>query len=932
MSGYEMNAQAMDVVRKPDVEFFEVLDVHDGTQWWGFTNGPEPFTGKVLVGRTASSFFPFTPERVPIAIYGSAAFSRVLYDGAAHVVFATETEGGGVRVAAWDLGSLVPQHDAENTLWGLEAPFKDIAGVLWDAGKIIVLGRRHAEVWDGYRMRDASNPAWAIYYTDTGTWEYDYLDGTAYPYGTKFVQEGSIDPTADLYCARLYQGQLRAWRSAIADASTMWGDLATNASDAQNIIDSNVDGTFAIVYSAEANDCFLFYYVTTGWIKEYKYQAQTINQILETDQVLVGGGVLQTTAGEYKICAISSHGIKEICTGAQIPKSAAMLGAGALDGAYVRWIFWDSGAMGTALINIESQSIEQVSNSPLALASMPDRNFYIIYRDEAAEIWVSNNHDKAVLYKIDTATGNPVWAWSDWDTAIGTSVPGARMFPISTADSVMGVWAGAKAVLDIDLATIAQQTSGQDVTTYISQANIVDTGFSDDMGKGSPYVCQVKNASGAYVFPYMVYEAQAQTMSAYLATFSSNMTFNSVVDMGVVWAYDCTEPYPYPIDWHCSFLPAAQDGYFGITDLSVVGNAPLWCDISPWLLNENGVWSYYQQPDKMFSVSANLVCSELQFSRSTYPNGCNVAMYAAGDDTYRFFGADARGEIGFWLWKPGDDAPTEKTVDTQWRYNYSTVALTCTPQGEMVACFWEPVYSRMQIMRTSAEVARVSSAIALKVTTSDTYPNTYEEPFILTPQDAYVFMYASGQRAWFECEITGHFSVKGYGSGSVYEMRDYIPYPWAREGVRLDVNSLEKTTKITIPDTTNRDIRAMLQAGVDFRGKRCVIRRFFAELDPQDAGSSVIVIDGYIQDWAMDATNGIITFTVAHSVIDARNPFPPRLLSMNCGHQFKGTRCQYTGEATQCDHTKPTCSNLGNIARFGGFETVAARQRRILWR
>lgn len=37
-----------------------------------------------------------------------------------------------------------------------------------------------------------------------------------------------------------------------------------------------------------------------------------------------------------------------------------------------------------------------------------------------------------------------------------------------------------------------------------------------------------------------------------------------------------------------------------------------------------------------------------------------------------------------------------------------------------------------------------------------------------------------------------------------------------------------------------------------------------------------------------------------------------------CSYAFKGARCGYSGEATECDHHLATCRTLGNSARFGG--------------
>ncbi len=932
MAGFEINAQAVDRLRANDIQYLETLEVHDGTQWWAFTNGPEPFEGRVLMGRSAASFFPFTPENVAVTPNGSWAYSQALIDGDVQVAFATQTDTGGVRLVIWAYGSLVPRIDVNNDLWGSDNPFQEIAGVYWRNGTYYILGKRYDQAWDGYRWKETSTPAWAAYDTVSATWQYDHLADQEWTAAIKFVQQGEINPADDLYCARLYNGSLKAWRAEIDDPATLWMSLIAEGNNAANNIESyGVDGDIAIALSVEAGDGLLLYHKSDGWVWQWKYTTQEKAQIWESGAVpLVGGGVLQTIYGEYKILAVSSHGIKTKCAGATLTSTMQILSVRAIDDEYVRVFYYDSGKIKTLRINVNTGAIDQTAGVGLVGAT-PDRNFWPIYSDETTEIWISNNHNKAVLYKVNATSGEVLWAWSDWAGVFGEDPPGARIIPASTANSTVHIWAGDKAILNASLPTVAGMDATE-ITAYLSGLSIVDTGFSGDMGRGDPFPCKVTLLNGDYVIPFMVWRDNGDTfaMDACLGRFSSSMTWQSTVTISDIWIYDWDNGVPYPDDWHCAFIPAEVVNYFGVVDLGTVGNAPLWCDVSPWLMNANGVRSYYQQKDRMFAISLGLTYTELPFSRSTYPDGAHIATYTKGDGAYRFFGVDARGQVGFWMWAPGDAEPIEKTIETGWIANYNTLMVSCTQSGDMVALFWEPIYRRLNIFTTSAATARTSYAVALKVTTSDAVPNEYLGP--IDTDDAYISLYAAGQRAWVYMELAGHQSVRGFGSASIYEERSFIPYPFRREGVRMDVNSLEKQTKILIPDTQNRDIREMLRSGVDFRGNRCILRRFLADLDPMDAGSSVVLMDGYIQDWAMNASEGIITFTISHSAIDARNPFPPRLLSLNCGHKFKGERCKYAGEVASCDHTKPTCEAYGNIARFGGFEHVAARQRRILWR
>lgn len=178
----------------------------------------------------------------------------------------------------------------------------------------------------------------------------------------------------------------------------------------------------------------------------------------------------------------------------------------------------------------------------------------------------------------------------------------------------------------------------------------------------------------------------------------------------------------------------------------------------------------------------------------------------------------------------------------------------------------------------------------------------------------------------------------GVGGGSeatqyIFEYLDrtFIPYPFAREGIRAELSNISKTTKITLPETQDNLIRGMLAAGTDFRGSRCILRRVF--LDHMDeAGSDIVLLDGYIQDWSYVPGKKGIAFSVSKTLIDVGGQFPKRLMNMGCSHVFKGARCQYLGETGRCLKTKTFCTSLANQLQFGGFPWIAARQRRVMWK
>lgn len=163
-----------------------------------------------------------------------------------------------------------------------------------------------------------------------------------------------------------------------------------------------------------------------------------------------------------------------------------------------------------------------------------------------------------------------------------------------------------------------------------------------------------------------------------------------------------------------------------------------------------------------------------------------------------------------------------------------------------------------------------------------------------------------------------------------YEERSYIPYPFAREGIKVELSNISKMTKITLPETQTDLIRTMLASGTDFRGSRCVLRRVFP--DHVEEGSDIVLLDGYIQDWSYSPDKKGILFTVSKTLIDVGASFPKRLMNMGCSHVFKGVRCGYLGEDGICTKTKTDCTAKGRVNQFGGFPWVAARQRRVMWR
>lgn len=105
------------------------------------------------------------------------------------------------------------------------------------------------------------------------------------------------------------------------------------------------------------------------------------------------------------------------------------------------------------------------------------------------------------------------------------------------------------------------------------------------------------------------------------------------------------------------------------------------------------------------------------------------------------------------------------------------------------------------------------------------------------------------------------------------------------------------------------------------RGATVVIRRTYLELDQAEQNSYRTLFKGVVTTWESDNGGGL-SIEVSDRWFDWESTVAKRLYSKNCGFQFKGARCGYSGPETFCDKSLVRCSELGNQANFGGFPAV----------
>jgi len=250
----------------------------------------------------------------------------------------------------------------------------------------------------------------------------------------------------------------------------------------------------------------------------------------------------------------------------------------------------------------------------------------------------------------------------------------------------------------------------------------------------------------------------------------------------------------------------------------------------------------------------------------------------------------------------------------------------------------------IQYFRMTALGGRVNEIRAWSAETDEVYTVALAETpfggaqFITFTGSEIVFRDLSGWVKYFTSGVTTDAWMSG-GSGGAepppviydFEEMEFIPYPFAREGIRAELSNISKTCQVTLPETQTHFIKGLLAGGFDPRGARCILRRIFPD-HAEVEGGSIILLDGYIQEWAYSPKREGIIFTISRTLLDVNNAFPKRLMNMGCSHVFRGTRCQYMGATGECLKTKTFCTSLGNVNQFGGFPWVASRQRRVMWR
>lgn len=150
----------------------------------------------------------------------------------------------------------------------------------------------------------------------------------------------------------------------------------------------------------------------------------------------------------------------------------------------------------------------------------------------------------------------------------------------------------------------------------------------------------------------------------------------------------------------------------------------------------------------------------------------------------------------------------------------------------------------------------------------------------------------------------------------------WLPIGLKRGTIRFRKDTLKDRFVITVQAT---GAIADLLDTTDIRGAKMVLRRTFEDADPLDPDQTETLVVAYVDSWEL--AEGELTIQAKTNLNNWQANFPRRRVSYFCPYVFKDSRCTYAGPQANCDKTLPTCTGMGNRARFGGFPTIPRLQR-----
>lgn len=142
-----------------------------------------------------------------------------------------------------------------------------------------------------------------------------------------------------------------------------------------------------------------------------------------------------------------------------------------------------------------------------------------------------------------------------------------------------------------------------------------------------------------------------------------------------------------------------------------------------------------------------------------------------------------------------------------------------------------------------------------------------------------------------------------------YNGHTFVPFPFKINGIQSSSKGELPRIDISISNVTNLITQLLDEDLEGVPVKIYVLRE--GETTPDLSFDFAINSVSYTAEW--------LTLSLGEKVNFAQN-YPKTKYSQSCPFIFKGWRCKYSGSAAKCNHTAKNCQQLGNLARFGGFQ------------
>lgn len=151
-----------------------------------------------------------------------------------------------------------------------------------------------------------------------------------------------------------------------------------------------------------------------------------------------------------------------------------------------------------------------------------------------------------------------------------------------------------------------------------------------------------------------------------------------------------------------------------------------------------------------------------------------------------------------------------------------------------------------------------------------------------------------------------------------FENNLYIPADIKRGEITINIDGSKEQVDLTFGNSNASWAGYIANYGNTLNSRKCVIEEVF--LDNLEEGS-VILFTGVLNKIKMNL--GEFKVTVEREGINFSQEAPYITYDVHCPYIFKDEYCQSTSvNFTKCDGTVTSCTERGNITRFGGHPSI----------